>query len=79
MKINLAHVLDNILTPEHRTKGLSLYESEDFLYLGHNGHVVRVWSARAVPILEIKKEADRFLAGDAFQDLVKCGGIEICR
>ncbi len=38
--------LNNILTREQETTGLSLYDDEDMVYLSYRGKVLAAWSAR---------------------------------
>jgi hypothetical protein len=72
-------LLDAILSKEHKAAGLKLEESEHFVYLKHKDYQddIAVFSAHGVTISEIRKEADKYLTGDAIKELVKCGGIEI--
>jgi len=71
--------LDILLTIEHRRAGLTLYEDEDFLYLFRNGLRVAIWNSRAVTLVQIRKEADRFLGGDVIDGLIRSGVITIVK
>lgn len=67
--------MDNILSVEHRQRGLHLTEDEDFVTLFLNGSVCDRWNARTVTLKQIHDEADRYLTGDAVVELARVGGI----
>jgi len=73
----LTCTLNAILLYDHRKAGLSLDEDEDFLYLYHEGKRVAIWNSRAVTIIEILKEADRYLCHDLLAEMQSTGQLKI--
>jgi hypothetical protein len=69
--------LNAILPYNHRQAGMSLDEDEDFLYLYHEGKRVAIWNSRAVTIIEILKEADRYLCHDLLAEMQRTGQLKI--
>jgi hypothetical protein len=70
-------VLDKLLTIEHHQRGLSLSEDDHIVYLIKNGHTIAIWSAQGATLEGIREEADKQLGGDAVQELIAIGGINI--
>ena len=65
-------IITRILTVEHRQRGLTLGQDEDFIYLFKDGHTVGVFfNTCALTIEAIHKEADRWCSGnDAISEMI---------
>ena len=70
-------ILDSILSYEHRRRGLNLHNDGVLVYLFQNGNCIKKWPTDEVTVKEIHEEADKCLGGDAVEELLACGGIEI--
>lgn len=70
-------LLQAILKDEHRQHGLSLTETEDFIYLWQTNHrkPVATFSAQGVALSEIVAEADKYLTGNAVTEMLAAGRI----
>jgi len=80
IKTNLPgyHVINKVLSENHRKAGLSLCESEDFVYLIQNGVCIARWYSSNAYVKSIMDTADRVTySGDAVSEMLGTGAIEI--
>jgi hypothetical protein len=53
--------LKDILTREQEEAGLTLYDDEDFIYLGYKEKVLAAWSSKNASEVMIRVKAQEFL------------------
>jgi len=54
-------IIHGTLAPRHREAGLELTEDDHIIELKHNSEVIARFSAISVKVIEIHKEADKWL------------------
>jgi len=68
----MKQILNGSLSPRHREAGLELIETDDHVLelRTHNAEIVARFSATSTTILEIHKEADKWLQQQIVQQIV---------